>query len=470
MTPESRRLHRAGIAVYGLAALREAAVPIVALIAVAAFGAGLDERTLLRGLFFAIIGAVFAAVMGVWRWHTTTYRVTADGIHHRQGVVSIKETDIPFSRIQAVDLEQGPVQRFFGVHAVHVHTGGGGARGEIVLEAVGPEVVRELQQLVGTRRPVAQAERRLSRPMLLLAALTAGQLGVILPALAGGAQVIDNLVGNPGGVRVEVEGFGQLLLVLAALLGAAWVLSVLGAIVAFAGFTVSRDGDRLRIRRGLVQRRDATVPVERVRAVKVIEGVLRRPFGLAALRIEVIGHAKEPAAAQTLFPLLHRSEVRPFLERFLPELTDDPDGLTRPPRRAVRRYVLPPAAVGLAMGAMAWIAAPTGPWPLLAAVPAAAYGALRYRAAGWRLRDGRLAIRSLTFARTTVLAPAAHRESHAYVQTVLQRRGRLADVQVAFGKSTDARMRHLDAGTAARLWGELSENRAGSARLPAAAG
>ena len=57
------------------------------------------------------------------------------------------------------------------------------------------------------------------------------------------------------------------LLVAAALLVAAWLLSALGAVVAFAGFTITRDGDRLRIRRGLVQRREATVPVGRVRAV-----------------------------------------------------------------------------------------------------------------------------------------------------------------------------------------------------------
>ena len=38
----------------------------------------------------------------------------------------------------------------------------------------------------------------------------------------------------------------------AALLVLAWLLSTLGAVVAFGGFTLTRDGDRLRIRRGLV--------------------------------------------------------------------------------------------------------------------------------------------------------------------------------------------------------------------------
>jgi putative membrane protein len=461
---EPRRLHRAGIAVYALAALREAAFPLLALFAVAVLGGGLDAEALARGGAFAVIGVFGSTIMGYWRWSTTTWRVSQDGIHHRRGVVSIKETDIPLGRIQSLDLEQGPVQRLFGVQALHVQTGGGGARGEIVLEALGEEDVRALRALVAEGRPEAAGveprpavERRLGRGQLLVAALTAGQIGVLLPVLAGAAQLAESLAGDdPRSVRVEIDGVGQLLLVAAVLLAGAWLLSVLGAVVAFGGFTAGRDGDRLRIRRGLVQRREATIPVPRVRAVKVVEGLLRRPFGLATLRIEVIGHAKEPAAAQTLFPLLRLTEVRPFLDRMLPELADDLGDLAPPPRRALLRYLLPPAAIGLAVGAAAWAAGPPGPWALLAAVPAGAYGALRFRAAGWRLDGGRLAVRWLMVARTTVLAPAVHRESHAIAQNVLQRRAELADVEVAFGKSTDARVRHLDAGTAAQLWERLS--------------
>jgi putative membrane protein len=464
MTPEPLRLHRAGIAVYALAALREAALPLLALVVISGLGGGLDERALVRGLAFLVAGTAAATVMGYVRWRTTTWWVSPEAIHHRRGLVGIKETDVPLTRIQSIDLEQGPVQRLFGVYAAHVQTGGGGARGEIVLEAVGPDDVRALRELPsgrGRAAPIAEVgtERVLSRPMLLAAALTAGQLGVILPVLAGFGQLVESLVDEENGedaIRLLPHTAVELALAVAALLALAWLLSVLGSVVAFAGFTVGREGDRLRIRRGLIARREATVPVERVRAVAVVEGVLRLPFRLAALRMDVIGHAKEPAAAQTLFPLLRRDEVRPFLDALLPELADDLDGLERPPARAARRYALPPAAVGAAAGAAAWAFTPAGPWALVGALPLAGYGVLRYLNAGWRLRDDRLAIRSLTLARTTVLGPAARREWHALAQNPLQRQARLADVVVAFGKQTAARVRHLEAATASRLFDRLS--------------
>ena len=464
MSPEPRHLHRAGIAIYALATLREAALPLIVLLGVSALGGGMDERALLRGLGFAVVGVTFSIVLGLARWRTTTWWVADEAIHHKSGFVSLKETDVPLARIQSLDLEQGPVQRLFGVYSAHVQTGGGGAKGEIVLEAVGLDVVRELRALLADRsaeeveaRPETVAERRLMRPRLLVAALTAGQLGVILPLLAGAAQLLQSAFDEEDAVRLVPHTVSAAVLAAAGLLVLAWLLSVLGSVVAFAGFTVTRERDRLRIRRGLLARREATVPVERVRAVEVVEGVLRLPFGLASVRMEVIGHAKEAAAAQTLFPLLRREEVRPFLDEVLPEMADDLDGLAPPPARAARRYALPPAAVGAVGVAALWAFTPAGPWALPLVVVLAGYGLLRFRAAGWRLEDGRLAVRSLVLARTTVLGPAYNREWHEIAQNVLQRRARLADVFVAFGKQTGTRVRHLELATADGLYERLSD-------------
>ena len=66
-----------------------------------------------------------------------------------------------------------------------------------------------------------------------------------------------------------------------ALLASAWLLSTLGSVVAFAGFTIVRDGGPPADPARAVARNEATVPVGRVRAVRVVEGLLRRPFGLA---------------------------------------------------------------------------------------------------------------------------------------------------------------------------------------------
>jgi putative membrane protein len=474
-----RRLHPAGIAVLGVRSLRELALPLGIAFATTVFGGGGGEP-LARAIVYAGIGAVVAMVAGYVRWTTTRWWVGEGTIRLRTGVLSEKETDIPLARVQAIDTVHGPLQRLFGVRGVQVQTAGGGKEGEITLPAVGPADVELLRAALRKRgapaaaEPAPLAERRLGGRRLLVAALTAGQVGVLLPLLAAVPQLAEQLWGNDlesagrEGLRIAPESMPEWILAGVALLVLAWLLSTAAAVLAFAGFGIARDEDRLRVRRGLLARREATVPVARVQAVRVVEGVLRQPFGLATVRAEVAGYAKEAAAAQTLFPLLRRAEVEPFLTELLPELADGIDDLAGAPRRALRRYVLPPTAATLAVAGTACAIVPAvSPWPLLAVLPAAALGAARWRAAGWRIEGRRVAVRFRRLARTTVLAPAARLQEHGVRQTVLQRRAQLADIDVRVGAGTHARVRHLDARVAGRVFDALRREEVVSHGRPA---
>jgi putative membrane protein len=462
------RLHPAAIVVYAVDALRQGAFPLLVILGVSVLGGDFDADAAIRGAMFALLGTAIAALAGGFRWATTTYSFAGETVRLRTGVLSVKEVEIPFARVQAVDVEQGPLQRLFGVYKVEVQTGGGGSGGEIVLGALDEREIEYLNQLLRRGAPQAALheeatpapERCLSGRALALAAVTSGQLGVLVPVAAGVAQMYQQLFDDPvEGERTLIgalpDGTLGWVLLAAGLVALAWLLALLGTIVGFGGFVVRREGDELRIRRGLLQRRQATLRVVRVRAVRVLESPPRQLLGRAALRVEVIGHAKEQAAAQTLFPLLRREEVEPFLRELLPELADALDGLAAPPQRALRRYALPPFALTVVTGAAAALALGSA-WPLVIAPLGAVYGALAYQAAGWRLEQGRLVVRARRLARSTVLAPAARRESHDLAQTALQRRARLADVAVAFGKGTVARIRHLDADDARDLFAALT--------------
>ncbi|HEX8102800.1 MAG TPA: PH domain-containing protein, partial [Solirubrobacteraceae bacterium] len=295
---------------------------------------------------------------------------------------------------------------------------------------------------------------------LLVAAATAGQLGVILPVLAAATQLVDDVYVNDdprrvaGGLVLLPDTAGEIALAALALLAVAWIVSMAGAIVAFAGFSVTRTGDRLVIRRGLLARREASVPLARIQAVIVIEGLLRQPFGLASLRVEVAGYAREAAAAQTLFPLVRAREVEAFLAEMAPALAGDPAPLARPPGRALRRYALPPTLIA-AVPALAAALVLGSLWPLLAVLPAALLGPARFRAAGWRIEPARVTIRSRRLAQRTVLARRTRLQEHRLSQTPFQRRGRLATLALAAGAGTRARVAHLEEPVARELFAAL---------------
>jgi putative membrane protein len=285
---------------------------------------------------------------------------------------------------------------------------------------------------------------------------------VLVPIVGGigaaGQDVFDRV--TPQTFDGLPDTVGQWLFVVVGVLVLAWLLSIAAALVTFSGFEVVRDGDRLRIRSGLLARRAATLPLSRVQGVRIVEGILREPFGLASLRVETAGYAGQGAVTQTLLPLVRRRDAGAVLERFVPGLGGALEPLEPPPGRARRSYLAVPllAAVVASVGVAVFLPAA---WPVIVVLLAAAalLGELRHRAAGWRLDGDRVVLRSRRVARTTLVADRRRLQEHGMRQTPLQRRRELADVGVAVGSRHRARVRHLDAGTALQLLGLLRSYR-----------
>jgi putative membrane protein len=386
---------------------------------------------------------------------------------------------IPIARIAAVDEVQGPVQRLFGVVALDVQTAGGGSGGEVRLTAVSRADAAALRAELGHAAAVAApgeaagwSEWRLSRRDLVIAAVTGPQIGILAPVAGGIAALGQQVLGRDeaGEVVRRLPGtvHGWVLLV-AAIAVVALLVSLAGAVVAFSGFVVRREPERLRLRRGLLQRRAATVGIGRVHAIRIVEGALRRPLGLCSVRLEVAGYAAEQSAAQTLVPLCRRGEVAAVLARLVPELPVPVGPAERPPGRARRRYATVPVLAGVLAGAVAGgaVAVAGGPawaWVLVlaGALAGGAVGLGRWRAAGWWRSDGIVAIRSRRLVARTVTIAEVRRLQHRELSCSLPaRRAGLASVGFAVASGTRARVAHLERGVARDLVARLNP---GSAR------
>jgi putative membrane protein len=462
MTSE-RRLHPAAFLVQALGGLQDVLVPVVLALFVGARSVG-------SGTLIALAALAASLAIGWARWRSTRFWIADGALHFRSGVLSPDTQVIPIARIAAVDEVQGPVQRAFGVVALDVQTAGGGSGGEITLSALSRADAAQLRAELGHPAEASgadgAAEWRLSRRALLLAAATGPQIGILAPVAGAigalGQQVFGRDEAGEVVRRLPGTVHGWALLVIAVGV-VALGLSLAGAVVAFSGFTVRREGGRIRLRRGLLQRRAATVGAERVHAIRIVEGALRRPFGYCSVRLEVAGYASERAAARTLVPLCRRDEVAAVLARLVPELPVPAGPPARPPARARRRYLVVPAAAGagglaVAAAGLALAGGPAWGWaaPVLGLSLGAAIGLGRWRAAGWWERDGIVALRGRELlARVTTVA-AVRRLQHRELSCSLPaRRAALATVGFAVASGARAAIAHLDRVVARELMARL---------------
>src|ERR671910_685334 len=294
-----KRLHPVAMLVGAIKTLRRWISGLVFPGVVLLVSQGFSLWTVTLFLLGLIVVAALAALWGFLSWRATTYAVAGNSFRLRQGVFQKNERTIPLEHVQSVDIVQGIIQRAFGVVEVRIETAGGGAsEPDASLAALDRDAAQTLRrEIEGSRRESSEETtgptilRRLSTRDLLLA-------GLLL----------------------------------------AWLLAIAGTVLAYSGFTLSREGDFLYIKRGLLERREATIPLSRIQAVRISEGLLRQPFGLASLRVESAGYGKDAGVSTMLFPLLPRDEVEELLAGAVPEFAGAPP-LVPLPRRSLRRYV-----------------------------------------------------------------------------------------------------------------------------------
>lgn len=428
--------------------------------------------------------AALSAVAGVVRYLRFTWHLNGSALVIEQGLLQRQRRVIPLERVQAVELVRKLRHRLFGVVEVRVETvGGSGAEGKLdALDGVSAERLRAMllrrspaAPALGGDAEVEQGRERGERLVqlrpgrLVVAGLTGGRVGVAAAAFGIAQDLIGDrlerllpMIDLTGDVRGTV-------LIAAVVLVGGFLLSVVATLLTYWNFTLSSDGASLQLRRGLLEQRSDTLPLRRVQALRVEENLLRRLFGLAAVKVTVAGRSggEEGRVSELLLPLGSRREALELVERVL-----DRPGLGRVPlapmprgardRRLVRAAI---ATVAVVLPALL-LAGVLGAAAVVVALPSAAAALAAYRGLGHGRAHGVVVARAGWLVRRTSFVPERHLQSLALRQSPFQRRRRLATLELQIARSSggfgDPKLIDLDERDAAALLAELAEVATGS--------
>lgn len=72
---------------------------------------------------WSLIGVAMVVSLGVARWLTTRYRITATAVEVRRGLLARKRLTVPRDRVRTVDVSAHPLQRVLGLVKVEIGTG-----------------------------------------------------------------------------------------------------------------------------------------------------------------------------------------------------------------------------------------------------------------------------------------------------------------------------------------------------------
>ena len=343
MAADDRRLHPLSWLFTAAQFAKGFIVPLL-LVTAASRGAGYELWGALA------VGPVVAAA--VLHYRVYRYRLAADEMVVRDGILTRTERRIPYRRIQNIDRVQNPLHRLCGVALVRVETAGG-ARPEAVMRVLSLDAAAEMHARVFAGRPsagetagVSPSPRgvRSEGPSAAIPAAGSADAGETAPAASrrlllqvpAGELIKLGIVSNKGMVvvaaalgllaqaRPDEDVFEPLLrsaadrlplgaaadwlsalrsadplltvglLAVSFLVAAVLLLRVLSVgwfLLQLHGFTLTRRGADLRADYGLFTRVSRTIPTGRIQSLTATESPLHRWFRRQSLELRTVGGA-----------------------------------------------------------------------------------------------------------------------------------------------------------------------------------
>lgn len=292
------------------------------------FGADREDPTggHLGWAALAVLGVLVAIVVGAWvSWRFSRFRVTGSMVELRTGLLFRQHRQVPFDRIQAVDLGRPLLARLTGLSEVVVQSAGGkdahlklafltDSQAQQIREQL-MELARHSDEVAELRAVGAEGAGAEGGAAVVASGPVAGALDRTPPQGADEVLKVPNsrilqsvLYSGPSAVVLP----GVPVLVGSIALGVPEMVAWLGPMLLATGgaqlkrltrefnFTLYHQGDRLRIRHGLTDLRTTSVPIHRIQAIKVSQSLPWRFPGWWRVEVNIAGATRGDDTTQTV--------------------------------------------------------------------------------------------------------------------------------------------------------------------------
>ena len=393
------------------------------------------------------------AVMLAWEylvWKNYSYSIEEDKIKITKGVIRKNQREIPLKRIQNVDISRNIVHRVVGLSKVDLETAGGSDT-EASLKYVTPDEGERIREQVKEGAKAQTDEEKDTEDQETFYEISDGKL-VLLSAISldrrtlFGFFTIFAFFSAGLGVAVENLGLPGTVILSVLLTGTAILIFLSNFVINFEkyyGFRLWRNRDSLRYERGLLNRKEGSIPLDKIQTMSVEENILKRLTGYATLKIETAGYSGEKAMKQgseAAIPLDSREAVVRFAEKLQDIKTPETQEISRKARRRYfARYsliTLPLVILSVALNAPAVITTATVVLSVL--TPLAAH--LKWKNRGYGTGKEHFRTVNGFWNRKTMITPYYRIQNLIETRSIFQRRWNLSSLTMdvaGAGRITD---------------------------------
>ncbi|MYL32634.1 PH domain-containing protein [Pontibacillus yanchengensis] len=399
-------------------------------------------------------------VIGLLRWLNTSYDLDEEHFHLKKGIISKTHETYPHIKISGVHYQSNRLLESLGLTSISIETAGKATGASATLFLKKEEAYKLEQNIIyyaqesGNEELTANDEEStedkkrndfvLPWKYLIIMSATSNSFyigfAIIISSLNQVYDVLSSMFENSF-LFSKVEEFslsGLFLsnpalfftMILISALGS-WAIGIIILSLRYANFTVRREQNTIHISYGLWTMKNISLEVDRIQAIRVQEGVVRRWIGFNSVAFDSIGFdATGEAEEAVLLPLVKRNQTWSLINKIVPEFYVEPN-LTYSPVRARIRFYLRGAIFPLLVivgAGFIWSML----WWLGVIAPLLVYlSELRYRDNGIQTVSNKVITSSRLIQKETVVIPWQGLQSVMRRESFFQRRRSLATFELA---------------------------------------
>lgn len=393
-------------------------------------------------------------------WKNYDFFFGENNLNIEHGVIRKKHREIPLSRIQNVDIQRNIFQRMFGIAQVNLETAGG-SKTEASLKYVDLEKGRDIQKKFRSLKNNTEPKNAQEDERELLFELEPREL-LLLGATSVNTRVIFGmfaLLGVGGSViggAMEGQGLGfitGITLIISLGILTTWTGSIVTNILKYFDFKLYRVEDSLEYERGLLNRSEGSIPLEKIQKLTIEENPLKRLVGYSTLKIETAGYSAEQSmqqGAEAAIPLAKRDRTIEFAKMIQDFRSLDLEPISeRARRRYFGRYMLIIVLLFAVSSVYSYFSSFNfWYWPGLLTPVVAIAAHLKWKNKGYSAEEDYFISMNGFWNRQTMVTPYYRIQNLIETQTILQRRWSLSTLTLDIAGTNqfqqDAKVSDLD--------------------------
>lgn len=427
--------------------------------------------------FIIIAIAAFASVMTIIQFWFYHYWLEQDRLVVKEGILFKSLRQIPYERIQNLNIEKNPLHKFFKVATLQVESASG-VKPEAVIRVISDDQVKFIQQTIKSRSSnqsenpdLTASESEQQAPALyqinnrdlttygFISHKALIPIGIVGSVLSQNDHYRDKFIQFMqkfvGELHVELWGWAQWLLygfTFAVLtLVVIWLSSIALAFLKLYQFTLHKEQNNLHAEMGLLTKLTANIPIKRIQLIKIKHSPLHRFFRKVSIKMETAGGVTEQngITMNWIAPLISRSEGQKVISQIQPEVEWQNlkwNNLeARAWKRVFKKWLL---AILLAMIPMVYFHRWLGTSMILLLPLAYLYAKAYISKAGFAVNKQVIAYRKGVFFHSISIVKISKIQNISYLQTPFDRRNKMARITVDTAGSNpvtqDINLHYLD--------------------------